>query len=682
MTKITAVTAANIAASLNMIVPTMTATLKPPRVDIQALRGLAVLTVVLYHAKIGRLQAGFLGVDIFFVISGFLITTLVATGIHRGTFSLSEFYFRRAKRLLPAAYVTFFVTAALAPWFLNQQELRDFATQVVGAVTFTGNIVLWQQTGYFEGAGDLKPLLHVWSLAIEEQYYFLLPAALLLTRPSRWLWGTNALLLISLGLCVSGGFIKPIATFYLLPTRAWELLIGSVGALWVLSPPNDQHQIVSRLVRLLFVPALLCLVLMPFLEVTGNHPGLIAGLVCFATLIVILRNSPQLNNALPTRCLAHVGDFSYSLYLVHWPVIALMKNAWVGSTPELPLDLRLMALLLSFVLAYLLYRLVEDPLRKGRVKLSKRLFAKLLLSSLTLMAITPLAIQAMPTRLDFKEVRKTNFGFSERCEYSTPFVPRRECQSSDQPSLLVWGDSYAMHLVPGLVQEWKNRGVIQSTKSSCGPLLGMAPRRLVHPGHGTVMDQAWAQGCIDFNQSVIDFLGTSASVDTVVLSSPFSAYVTQENYEHVLQTGNSFSSVPVSSAAAQAGLQRTVDAIRAMGKKVVLIAPPPSSDFDIGGCLERLISGNIALGGRKGCTVDRTEYQTKRASVLELIAAVSAAVDVAVIRFDPYLCNATECQTMLAGTMIYRDAGHLSYAGSELLAKKMQLGNLIRTQAK
>lgn len=116
MTKITALTAANIAASLNMIVPTMTATLKPPRVDIQALRGLAVLTVVLYHAKNGGLQAGFLDVDIFFVISGFLITTLVATGIHRGTFTLSEFYFRRAKRLLPAAYVTFFVTAACAPF--------------------------------------------------------------------------------------------------------------------------------------------------------------------------------------------------------------------------------------------------------------------------------------------------------------------------------------------------------------------------------------------------------------------------------------------------------------------------------------------------------------------------------------------------------------------------------------
>jgi peptidoglycan/LPS O-acetylase OafA/YrhL len=156
----------------------MTAT----RTDIQALRGVAVLMVVLYHVKIGPLDAGYLGVDVFFVISGFLITTLVAKGIQRGEFRLSKFYFRRAKRLLPAAYATVLATALCAPWFLNQQELRDFALQVIGSVTFTANVVLWRQSGYFEGASELKPLLHTWSLSLEEQYYMLLPAALLLLR--------------------------------------------------------------------------------------------------------------------------------------------------------------------------------------------------------------------------------------------------------------------------------------------------------------------------------------------------------------------------------------------------------------------------------------------------------------------------------------------------------------------
>lgn len=652
------------------------------RIDIQALRGLAVLVVVLYHTKIAALQSGYLGVDIFFVISGFLITTLVAGGVLRGTFRLSDFYFRRAKRLLPAAYVTFIACAVCAPWFLNQQELRDFATQVMGAVTFTGNIVLWQQTGYFEGAGDLKPLLHVWSLALEEQYYFLLPAALLFTRPTRWMLGVVAVLVLSLTLCLVGGYIKPVATFYLLPTRAWELLLGSVGALWLLRGQTTPQSAISRWIRLLFVPALLCLLVLPFVAAVGNHPGLNAMLVCLATLVVILRNSSQLCAAWPTRWLAHIGDFSYSLYLVHWPVIAFMKNAWVGSTPDLPLALRMLALVLSFVLAYLLFRFVEYPVHKSQLKFSKRLLAKVMFTSATLMTVTPLAIQARPARMDFVQIRQTNYGLSERCDSGVPFAPKPACQSGDRPTLLVWGDSYAMHLVPGLLQEWKSGAVIQATRSSCGPFLGLAPRRLIHPGHGTVMNQQWAQRCIAFNDSVLDFIGTATSVNTVVLSSPFAAYVTPENHEHVLKIGQGYLAQPVSAAEAQRALERTVAAVRALGKKVVIFAPPPSSDFDIGGCLERQINGAFAFGGSKGCLIDHADYTNKRANVLDLLDKVTAGADVSVIRFDPQLCHDNVCETMLGGTLIYRDGGHLSITGSEWLAKRMQWGRLIEAHAR
>jgi peptidoglycan/LPS O-acetylase OafA/YrhL len=151
------------------------------RTDIQALRGLAVLFVVLHHAKLGFLGAGYLGVDIFFVISGFLITGIVKRGIERDDFSFREFYFRRAKRLLPAAYTTFFIGALLSAIFLDFSELNDFSTQLIGALTFTSNIVLWQQVGYFENASELKPLLHIWSLSLEEQYYLFVPAAMVFT---------------------------------------------------------------------------------------------------------------------------------------------------------------------------------------------------------------------------------------------------------------------------------------------------------------------------------------------------------------------------------------------------------------------------------------------------------------------------------------------------------------------
>ncbi|MDG2571002.1 acyltransferase, partial [Vibrio parahaemolyticus] len=171
------------------------------RADIQALRGIAVLLVVIYHANVGLFPAGYLGVDIFFVISGFLITGLIKTHLEEGRFSFREFYYRRAKRLLPAAYTVIALTTIAAPFFLSDIGLQEFKFQVLGAITFTGNIALWLQSDYFAQAAETKPLLHVWSLAIEEQYYLLLPAFLLATPARLWLRVVGLLLVISLALC-------------------------------------------------------------------------------------------------------------------------------------------------------------------------------------------------------------------------------------------------------------------------------------------------------------------------------------------------------------------------------------------------------------------------------------------------------------------------------------------------
>lgn len=237
------------------------------RVDIQALRGLAILLVVVYHAELlASLKAGYLGVDIFFVVSGYLITGIVTKGLQDGSFSFSGFYFRRAKRLLPAAYVTFLATTLLSIAFLTTPALRDYLWQLVGAVTFTGNMVLWTQTGYFAPAAELKPLLHVWSLSIEEQYYLLLPAVLVLTPRRFWTPGVWVVLLISLALCLGLVAAKPGATFYLLPTRAWELALGSLGVLVL-------HERQSPYLRALFWPALAALLLVPFFPTGAPHPG-------------------------------------------------------------------------------------------------------------------------------------------------------------------------------------------------------------------------------------------------------------------------------------------------------------------------------------------------------------------------------------------------------------------------
>ena len=475
---------------------------------------------------------------------------------------------------------------------------------------------------------------------------------------------------------------KPIATFYLLPTRAWELLIGSVGALWMLRNRTNDYRRIKNGIKILFIPSLLCLFLLPLMPLKGTHPGENAILICVATLVVILRNSQWLNSALPTKLLAKIGDFSYSLYLVHWPIISFVKNSWVGRTPEVPLDLGLTTLALSFLLAYLLYRFIEDPIRRRSFRLSRQLLGRIILSSVLLVAITPIVMYAMPAQIDFKEARRTNYGFSEACEYKSLFTPNYACQNKENPDLLVWGDSYAMHLVPGVAKEWKTGGVIQATKSQCGPFLGLAPRLIVKLEQGNFIDQVWAESCISFNKSVIDFLRITPSIQTVVLSSPFGQYVTKENYQHVVLEGEEFISKPVSSATVLSSMQSTVEEIRKLGKRVVLVAPPPSSDFNIGGCLERQLSGAVAFGGRPDCVIDRADYESKRTNVIDFLNLTAVNADISVIRFDPWLCDASVCKTLLDGIMIYRDGGHLSYAGSELMAKRMHLAQLIREQAR
>ena len=649
----------------------------PIRTDIQALRGLAVLIVILYHVNLGSMDGGYLGVDVFFVISGYLITSLVAGGIARGEFRLAEFYFRRAKRLLPAAYTTVVVTALLAPWFLNQAELHDFALQVVGAISFTTNIVLWRQTGYFEGASDLKPLLHMWSLSLEEQFYMVLPACFLLMRRSFWLPLVLVALVFSIGLCIFLGAIKPTATFYLLPTRAWELLIGSTGALLVARFGAGGYPIVgSQVIRLFYYPSLFVLFLLPVWPISGRHPGLNALLICLATLVVILRCNKGFDHLLVVRALARVGDFSYSLYLVHWPIIALLKSAWVPDT-ELPLHLRIAALVLAFAAAYPLYRFVENPTHRAGLRYSRGLLAQIGLASLLLMVIAPISI-ATNISTNFREIRRVNYGLGKACEYMTLFRLKQNCSSGGEyPKVLVWGDSYAMHLVPGLLHLPAIGGVVQATRTVCGPILGLGPQEI----KPNFYDRSWAEQCIEFNESVLEFVRRSRSIETVLLSSLLTQYIDGENWVSVMRSGTGFTVVTPSVDNTAHALKETVRQLQALGKKVLLIAPPPSADFNIGACLERKLSGLVAMGGGEGCMVPTAVYRIERRRELALLASLESA-GIPIMRMDPFLCNAQSCQTLIDATLIYRDKGHLSYEGSMYLAEKMNWAKVINQHAR
>jgi peptidoglycan/LPS O-acetylase OafA/YrhL len=645
------------------------------RTDIQALRGLAVMLVVIQHAGADFLHAGHLGVDVFFVISGFLITGMIRRGLEDGGFSFREFYFRRARRLLPAAYATLAFTTVAAVFFLDAREWNDYTAQLAGALTFTANFVLWSQTGYFEGAAALKPLLHVWSLAIEEQYYLLLPAAMVMTPRRWWLPCACLVFVASLVACAWLWERQPSAAFYLLPTRAWELALGSVVALATLRTGHAK-----RVAAWLLTPALAALLVVPVLS-TG-HAVADMLLVCMATTVVILAHHPGAERSRIAAVAARFGDASYSLYLAHWPVFAFLNNVHAGdpSMGEPSAASRVSAVALALLLGFLLFAVVERPCRRARMRPSRRL-AWSALGATAVLALVPVGLAARVSGTDGQSTaeliheRRDNVGFSDACESYREFSPRAECQDAESPAILVWGDSFAMHLVPGIAATTR-RGVIQATKSSCGPLLGMAQVTIEYPRN-------LAENCLLFNASVLDYLARSPSIEVVVLSSPFYPYIEQGRRRLLRHGGDgTLHEMEPGEAVALAGIRETIERIRMLGKRVVVVAPPPSTGFDFTHCLERRAGGRTLYRRMGNCNMRLDDYLASKAGVLQWLGHLQSDVMVPVVSFDPLLCNREECATLLGTQAIYRDEGHFSYVGSRVVAEHMQLGELLYSRAR
>jgi len=639
------------------------------RRDLQALRGVAILLVLMYHLGVPHLKAGYLGVDVFFTISGFLITRIIVQGMDAGAFTFAAFYFRRAKRLLPAAYVTFAATIAAAPFFLSSQELHGLVRQVAGAVSFTGNIALWLQSGYFDGRAEVKPLLHVWSLSLEEQYYLLLPAVLFFLARRR----ATALIavgtLASLALCIYFTPLKPSASFYLLPTRAWELGLGSIGTLALAGR-------FKTALKVLAIPCSLALLVIPLFPVGDFHPGLDAVLVCLATLVVILGRFQWWNGSAISSVLARVGDISYSLYLVHWPLIAFAYNAFV--TP-IPTTVKVLIGIASMALGYALYRFVERPVRRAALPASRRavLAAVLVSVGLVLAAMASARTDAGEDAVVY--ALRGNVGLSPVCEFVDAFEPIPECRTSGVPEIVVVGDSLAKHIVPGLLATG-TEGLVQATKSRCGPLAGVAA-----VGDG-MYGRDWAEDCLSFVDSTMKFVAKTPSVTTVVLAASWGNYLYTwtgpQRPRLLVRTGAGLVEYEPSIDVAARNLGQTVRSLRAMGKRVVIIAPPPVNGMDIGGCLERTATGKFVFGAQPGCEIPVAEVRAARALENEFLARVARDANVEVIGFDAILCDARNCKTRIGNTFVYRDSIHFSVEGSVLVAKKMDLTRRVAKEAR
>jgi len=341
------------------------------RAEIDGLRAMAVLPVILFHAGFEWFSGGFVGVDVFFVISGYLITTIIISEMVEGKFSLINFYERRARRILPAL---FFIMAACLPFawlWLIPNDLKYFGQSLVAVSTFSSNILFWSESGYFDINTDLKPLLHTWSLAVEEQYYILFPLMLMMTWRMGIKWILTILVFtffISLVLAHWGAFNKPGANFYLLPTRGWELLIGVFTAFYLKYNSNLKSHFANQILSLLGF----CMIIYSIVAFDAGtpFPSLYALIPTIGTGLIILSAVPNtfVHSFLGLKPIVGIGLLSYSAYLWHQPLLAFARHRLLGDVSDLLLIVLCVA---SILMAWFSWRFIEAPFRNKR-KINRR----------------------------------------------------------------------------------------------------------------------------------------------------------------------------------------------------------------------------------------------------------------------------------------------------------------------
>lgn len=334
------------------------------RREIDGLRAVAVLPVILFHAGFQSFSGGFVGVDVFFVISGYLITTIILTELEQGRFSIINFYERRARRILPALFLVMFVCLPFAWLWLLPDDMKSFSQSLVAVSVFASNVLFWKKSGYFDTAAELKPLLHTWSLAVEEQYYVFFPIFLVLS----WRLGRSKtcrllviVFVVSLAVAQWASLAAPAAGFYLLPTRGWELLVGVFSAFFVTSFSKDYIPTHIRDVGGFIGAALIVYAIFAFDKET-RFPSLytLAPTIGAALLIVCATQGTIIGRLLGNRILVGIGLISYSSYLWHQPLLSFARHLNLGGPTKVLLG-GLAAL--SLGLGYFSWKYIEVPFR-------------------------------------------------------------------------------------------------------------------------------------------------------------------------------------------------------------------------------------------------------------------------------------------------------------------------------
>ncbi|HJW03522.1 MAG TPA: acyltransferase family protein [Azospira sp.] len=449
------------------------------RREIDGVRALAVMPVILFHAGFQTFSGGFVGVDIFFVISGYLITSIILAEQQAGTFTLLNFYERRARRILPALFVVLLACLPFAWLWLLPSDMKEFSDSVFSVSTFMSNILFWRTSGYFDSATELKPLLHTWSLAVEEQYYLLFPVFLMLgwRFGKRWLVALLVLAaLVSLAASEWGSIHKPPATFYLLPTRGWELLIGALTAFYLANdgretnPGGFSQSLGHPLRQSLSILGLLLIAYAVLVFGKGTpFPSLYALVPTLGTALIILFATEQtlVGKLLGSKLFVGIGLVSYSAYLWHQPLFAFARQRSLEApNPLLQATLAVAAV----VLAYFSWKYVEVPFRNKRRFNRRQIFTYGAIGSACFMGLG--ALGHFTTGFVYRYQEGDRYLASLQRSEAGAYVGRRFDQLSmkgfaaddHRYRVLLIGDSYGQDLVNAVYESGYGKNLQMSTR--------------------------------------------------------------------------------------------------------------------------------------------------------------------------------------------------------------------------
>jgi peptidoglycan/LPS O-acetylase OafA/YrhL len=655
------------------------------RAEIDGLRALAVVPVILFHAGFELFSGGFIGVDVFFVISGYLITTILIDDIENKRFSIVNFYERRARRILPALFFMMLICIPFAWMWMLPNQMKDFSQSLVAVSLFASNILFWRESGYFAAAAEEKPLLHTWSLAVEEQYYVLFPIFLILAwrfGKNRVFWMIVVMAAISLMLSEWGWRNQATANFYLAPTRAWELFAGSIAAFIV----QKQGVQKNNLLALIGLAAIIFSIF--FYDETTPFPSVYALVPVLGVVLLVLYADKETIAArlLSTRGFVGIGLISYSAYLWHQPLFAFAR---IRSFEHPSLLLMSLLSLTSLVLAYFSWRYVEKPFR-NRNQLSRLqilLPSALLLVSFSIVGLIGHLNKGFPNRfdgtllstieqIDDEALRLVGIGCHLDGDIPNPFPTACGVNlEKGEIDVLFIGDSHLDAIGLQLLDRFDrlDKSAYALSYSGCVPISEL-----------TRADMDSSFKCMEYNEAVRLFAQAN-NVNTIVLIGRFPLYLLGERYnngEGGVETGNS---VPVysnrgglhsvsnnNSSRMENVLEQYRSDIELLAKdfNVVIFTPTPEVGWDVPNYYaKRVMFDNEEVPSEISITHSYQSYLERTRLFSNVLSSITSE-NLYIYDISKLFCteNTSRCIANIDSNLLYRDDDHLSHFAANIVA--------------